>query len=253
MKRPTVIAVVGVLAAFGAAVLPAGARETQSALPLIVPPPLSQITPQPASPPASPPPPGPSPCSPGFPWEYAGYTHGLPAVNNPISVNIQNVRDVLLSGGGAVASWFGVTQYDSGGNALNWIQAGIFQAPGGQNELYIETMLNGDHEFPYTFVGASYGTNYHVTLTRTATSTWQETIGSSPPVTLSFTATSNSSTLTSENQNATATCQASDFQFSSSTWGTSGMTPFADTPYRVTNITSNGWESTGPTGFIWPQ
>jgi hypothetical protein len=104
-------------------------------------------------------------------------------------------------------------------------------------------------------IGASYGVNYTVTLTHVSSSSWRETIGASPPVTLSFTPSANSTTFTSENQNSTATCQASDFQFSStSPWTTSQMgPPFYDAPYRVTSITTNGWHSTGPDGFNWPQ
>jgi hypothetical protein len=177
----------------------------------------------------------------------------VPPIGHSVSVNIDNARDVLLTSSGPVAAWLGVTEYDSHGNPIDWIQAGIYQYPGSANTVYVETMLNGDHEFPYLNSSGSYGTNYTVTLNHVGNQEWSESVGGSPTIPLNGFA-PNNMIANSENQNATATCQASDFYFSSLSGETTSQgTKSANTPYQVLNVTSSGWESTGPIGFIWPS
>jgi hypothetical protein len=108
---------------------------------------------------------------------YSGYyKETVPSVGSSISANIEMVSSHITSTGLATAAWTGVD--GSGG----WIQAGIADYPSGP-QLYIEWNNGVEH---YTNEGAaSFGTNYSVVITHTASNTWQATVGGAGPVSTS--------------------------------------------------------------------
>jgi hypothetical protein len=207
-------------------------------------------------------PPSASPCSAGPPWEYAGYDKGstIPSVGNQASVSVRDISDILASGNGLTAAWLGVTKYVSGSIA-GWLQAGFYSVPGGSIVLYVEynpTGHDADDTFAYTYVGASYGVDYPVVIKHLTTSTWEVDINGQSITTYDGThaltlSGANDTLFTTEAQNSTSVCQPIQYKFSStSPWSRSQMTLSADSPYYVTDTSTNGWTSEGPVGYVWP-
>lgn len=108
---------------------------------------------------------------------YTGYyKETIPAVNGSISANIDMVSAHITSTGDAVVAWTGVD--GSGG----WIQGGLDATPSGLLR-YVEWNNGTEH---FSSVGsASYGTAYSVVVTRTASGTWQASVGGSTPISTS--------------------------------------------------------------------
>lgn len=147
--------------------------------------------------------------------------------------------------GSHVSGWVGVENDDI--YAKHWLQAGLTYEAGIGKALYIEYQTDAG----YSLTQEGYfiiGNSYQAWVEKVSAGNWDAVIGQHSENNISISGMKRT-TLVGESYTGTSTCNGMDYSFdNASPYGPSNydfeMSPQG--PYSVSNVTSDGWESSGP-------
>ena len=175
-------------------------------------------------------------------YYYAGYEK-----NNIVANGQLASADITFNSGSYggsqsfVGGWVGVNN----DTITRWLQAGLDYEAAFGKAAYIEYQ----NDAGYSFTQHGYfiiGNAYHAHVKKVSAGHWDAVIGMHAEDNISI----SGMTMTQfegESYTGTSTCNSMNYTFaSSSPWGTADFDFLDhDSPYLVSNITANGWKSSG--------